>query len=759
MADENNITTLAKRLRPFIKLAAQQVIVVDPGDHGLLTGLIDDDHSQYVHISTARTITAKHSFSPAGSQAPFDLGANAQGQTVVGLKADQLNKSVTAGAGLTGGGGLNADISLAVGAGAGLTVNADDVALTTPGTLSVGSSNNPAGSHTHAITSNSDPGAAASLLASDASGFLKLVKLYVDTLVDKSGGNLTIAPAGDVTFNPGGNDLLPYTNYDLNLGAINKKYLTLHAAELWVETLVSHDTLATIGGRILVAPTTTLTRDLPAANTSFYVKHNQIANGDRVYLEANGNVEWIAVTSAGTLQGEGDYLYSITRNLDGSGANDWYAGDAVLNTGQSGDGYIDIYSTHSVRSVSHIGPTIVGNIRTGSIYSDLIEGWAIGNLNGLYGYGADIYGVGLGKYANSSSYVTIEPTGGVQLKSKSSGGTETVKIKLDIDGDVFVGSDISAAATTGLAIFSNSQTYNGETTVLAGDILIGDNTAGKANIYWDKADGKLNFRSGPTVSSYVDIDGGFVVNDPGGGIFDRTAAITWNNESGDIGTLGSYSSGSFIGVELKTLPIAGKYSNLSLKAESPANYSAEALLKASNGGGYFSSISVQVGSSGDRKIWITAHEGFYLGSNETYCDLYYSGKMVSWRSTGLQYDTWPYHPLTVPLSSTSWDGDLYATQAATLVDLSAVFGAPPEVKAVNIALEIYDTYATSGNYYVWIGPSQTDAHLICFVHGSSLKNTTTGFVTCNADGDVYVRILAGSGTSMSVKFTILGYCL
>jgi len=721
-----------------------------------LTGLTDDDHSQYVHISTARTITAKHSFSPAGSQAPFDLGANAQGQTVVGLKADQLNKSVTAGAGLTGGGGLNADISLAVGAGAGLTVNADDVALTTPGTLSVGSSNNPAGSHTHAITSNSDPGAAASLLASDASGFLKLVKLYVDTLVDKSGGNLTIAPAGDVTFNPGGNDLLPYTNYDLNLGAINKKYLTLHAAELWVETLVSHDTLATIGGRILVAPTTTLTRDLPAGNTSFYVKHNQMTNGDRVYLEANGNVEWIAVTSAGTLQGEDDYLYSITRNLDGSGANDWYAGDAVLNTGQSDDGYIDIYSEHSARGATQYGPTIVGNIRTGTTYSDLVESWAIGNLNGLYGYGADIYGAALGKYANSSSYITIEPTNGIQLKSKSSGGVETSKIKLDIDGDIFIGSDISAAATTGLAIFSNSQTYNGETTVLAGDILIGDNTVGKANIYWDKADGKLNFRSGPTVSSYIDTDGGFVVNDPGGGIFDRTAAITWNNESGDIGTLGAYSTGSFIGVELKALPVTDRYSDLYLIAESPTTITATTHIRAKNASheGNFNVVASTSGTKIDIDV-----DKFQIGSQTASCDLIYSGKMVSWRSTGLQYDTWPYHPLTVPLSSTSWDGDLYATQAATLVDLSAVFGAPPEIKAVNIALEIYDTYATSGNYYVWIGPSQTDAHLLCFVHGSSLKNTTTGFVTCNANGDVYVRILAGSGTSMSVKFTILGYCL
>jgi len=64
MADENNITTLAKRLRPFIKMAAQEMVPVTPYDHGALSGLADDDHSQYVHNTQARTITAVHTFDP-----------------------------------------------------------------------------------------------------------------------------------------------------------------------------------------------------------------------------------------------------------------------------------------------------------------------------------------------------------------------------------------------------------------------------------------------------------------------------------------------------------------------------------------------------------------------------------------------------------------------------------------------------------------------------------------------------------------------
>jgi hypothetical protein len=60
-------------------------------DHGSLAGLGDDDHTQYVHISTARTITAQHTFNPTSTGAPFVIGSNANGQLVTGLNADQVD--------------------------------------------------------------------------------------------------------------------------------------------------------------------------------------------------------------------------------------------------------------------------------------------------------------------------------------------------------------------------------------------------------------------------------------------------------------------------------------------------------------------------------------------------------------------------------------------------------------------------------------------------------------------------------------------
>jgi hypothetical protein len=551
----------------------------------------------------------------------------------------------------------NASGFLTVQGGAGIVssgaANVVSLALETPSTLSVSSTNAAGNGHTHAISSSSAPGVAASLLATNAQGGFTLSGLLTgvgdpaiavrqpgdtqprlqvgntgrlgfgpgDDVLDVilrrtgareltlddgaagpatavvtgglnvgrtddgpgllnvrgsgeqvrleydsgnyasftvgAGGNLTVRPTGDLVLDPAGNDVLPAAAYDLNLGALNRKYLTLHAAELWVETLVAQNTLATIGGRVLIGPTTTLTSDVPTAtrtytapsvqgtasnsgvgssittvlpgapqvgdtvvyhvgvnsslvgysiglptgwtlirtdnnsgntrshficykvfesgdvaptitlgtsqaylwealllrgtwealpvhanagqpnassttitapgittlypNTrvvffgltaasttctppTFYtehadvnnggsmtltmaslvypsptatgnqsatggsvganagalvafspaitttgsitVKHNQMSVGDVVYLEANGSLEFMRVTAGPT--GSGPYTYNMARDLDGTGTNAWAAGDAVFNTGQAGNGFIDLYSLAGV---------------------------------------------------------------------------------------------------------------------------------------------------------------------------------------------------------------------------------------------------------------------------------------------------------------------------------------------------------------------------------------------------------------------------
>jgi hypothetical protein len=168
--------------------------------------------------------------------------------------------------------------------------------------------------------------------------------------------NLTINPTGDVVFNPTGNDLLPTTNWDLNIGGPTLAYKTLHAAELWVETLVAQHTIATIGGRIMVGPTSKLVGNLTTTTTDGYLfAHSAFRAGEYALLMADGKFEVIRFATGvynypcGDAPGstQGCYYY-FDRNRDGTGANQWYAGDAVFSLGLNvGEGFMQQYAYNS----------------------------------------------------------------------------------------------------------------------------------------------------------------------------------------------------------------------------------------------------------------------------------------------------------------------------------------------------------------------------------------------------------------------------
>ena len=241
-----------------------------------------------------------------------------------------------------------------------------------------------------------------------------------------AGLNLTLSASGAIELSSNG-QILPVLGYRENLGALNRKYLSLHAAELWVETLVAQQTLATIGGRILVGPTTTLTRDVLPGDATIYVKHNAFAlhvatveYGSKLVLEAAGKFEVLAVTSQTTpaATAQGDYAFDVARAWGGS-ANAWYAGDAVFDTGKAGGGpvgaFLDLYSVRGVNAGSTAGPTIVGNVRVGGAATAWREHWAIGNLQGVYGNTARLMGAAFGD--TNGTHLQIDSTTGIAFLS------------------------------------------------------------------------------------------------------------------------------------------------------------------------------------------------------------------------------------------------------------------------------------------------------------------------------------------------------
>lgn len=258
----------------------------------------------------------------------------------------------------------------------------------------------------------------------------------------------------------------PTVNMNSPLGDSAVKWKYVAAGELHVGTIVSQNTVATIGGRIIAAPANFLTASSAAISGTITVKYNNLTNGDRIYFESNGAIEWMAVNSAAG-GSAGLYTYSVIRNLDGSGADAWDAGESLVDTGTIGSGYLDIFSNTGV--LSGTGPTIIGNVRTGTTYSQIAARWAIGNLKSIYGYAAtDTYGAAFGDA--SATNITIDATNGFRIRS----GT-TDKLKADTSGNL--------SLTGSLAITGSGAMTAGGVSVDASGLFISPIAAGGGGTY------------------------------------------------------------------------------------------------------------------------------------------------------------------------------------------------------------------------------------------------------------------------------------
>lgn len=303
--------------------------------HAQLTGLTGDDHAQYVHVSVARDISATHNFTNA-----------------VGFTSPDTNAGFAMGRAWVGNVGYDDWAGFAHRA----MASAGNYALIqhrSSGTILNGPPNTAVA---HRIN-NSD-----------------VMAMNVDRLM----------PAGSIL---------------KDLGDYNRKWRTLFAAELYVETLVAQSVLATIGGRIIVAPTVKLIADVNSSQTTIDTDYSSFFLNDYIYFAtAPGGIAQIEVmkctSSASAITG--GYRYSVTRNLDGTGANSWVAGDAAVSLGNStSKGYIELTSTSTIHN--HLGPTITIYSRSATTnWNDVKPVVTMGNLRSFVDYGADNMGFATG---------------------------------------------------------------------------------------------------------------------------------------------------------------------------------------------------------------------------------------------------------------------------------------------------------------------------------------------------------------------------
>jgi len=758
----------ARKMRVMIGSAS---VPSSTTDHGVLLGLDHDDHVQYVHLDSARTIPAQHLFSPAVPQAPFLLGANAQGQLVTGLYADQLSKQVVAGAGLTGGGVLTADRTLNVGAGSGILVTADavaaDLATATPLDVSltagnVGTATKEAReNHRHLLNQSITPTwlglhifNAGLQVAADQNLKLgadaALTRHAADNLGPVAGDAIRsasytqgfvgwrISAAGDAEFN----------NVDIR-GALRTsvfEYATI---------------LATGGSQIIVQAAGKLYADCTSVDspTTFDVDIEDPAGMTHAAAGALWAVDEIIRLKEPLAGSTRDLWATISSKTDMTtywrltvvkqspvSNYTFRAGLAVLNYGLSGAGgiYLSADQTNSpwVRVFTHAG----------SPWSAMAEHVRLGNLKGNWGYAATTFGLAVGEYAATKANITIDPTNGLRLRNY-----DATVLQLDNSGGAYIQGVLNVGTSGG--IFQGTGTFAAPTTAL--------------KIYNSGGIGLLEMWGSGVKQVYMGTDGYLYAG--AGGVWLNSSGINLDFpadwlQAKSISWLMSGSVAAQITTRRYTyisdtqdllrfaLPLSttrgnvfqfrsGAADTVVIIGKAPIGFQADTLV---NG------IKVLIGGieSGDAP-------GEYPADGE----VMYTSNLRPYRSAVDSVLTaYAFVPLATPWTHTSWDGDAKSdVLTATLLDMSTFTGAPADtshIKAYLLRLVTRDSAPWgTANLHLSLGPSQSPFYQMvsCRPTGGDIWAETTPTVPCDANGDLWYQIDASGTLTLDAYIIVWGY--
>ena len=121
-----------------------------------------------------------------------------------------------------------------------------------------------------------------------------------------------------------------------------------------------------------------------------------------------------------------------------------------------------------------------------------------------------------------------------------------------------------------------------------------------------------------------------------------------------------------------------------------------------------------------------------------------------------QYICYGYYGSSSWWTSTAWDGDAKGATAGTKIDLSAVFGLPANVKAVNVqVIAKANNAGPTDSFFVGVGPGTAyDTQVAVYTWGNVFMRAS-GICTCDANGDIYYTVVKGATTYVHLR--IMGY--
>jgi len=330
------------------------------------------------------------------------------------LKADKTI-TLTAGDGLTGGGNLSENRTFNVVAGDGITVYADSVDVL--------------------------PGLGIDF-DSNGAVIVDLTENYAWT------GNHSFTQ----TMYAG--SIMPHNSDTYDLGSSASLWRKIWGSELSAVVFAQYEQTL-LGGWFTVSKGEgVLPADILSTDTTIDLGAGTYEANDvlvfRGVIGSNPQVEYIRVVSlsSGT-------TYNVTRDLDGTGANDWQTGTVFANYGQTGDGRIELNAYDSPRISVFSHSDTIANFREQVRIGDLINGW---------GYSASTYGGAFGAYESGKANITIDPTSGIRIRNYDQTviqltGTEASfenVIKLGTNGRLQQGTGTWGTDFTGSAIWNDS---------------------------------------------------------------------------------------------------------------------------------------------------------------------------------------------------------------------------------------------------------------------------------------------------------------
>jgi len=226
-------------------------------------------------------------------------------------------------------------------------------------------------------------------------------------------------------------NLTPAATDTYDIGSSVKLWRKGYLSEL--DALVfAEQTITLVGGWLMICKDQgSLAADVASAS-SYMDFGKTMTIGDIVLLRSKGQVEYVKILSLffGT-------LYRVTRNLDGSGANDWVKGTPFAVLGYNGTGRIELNAYDTPR---------LSVIKQGTTYSAQTELIRLGDLNGNWGYTSEKYGLAIGKYASGKPNIVVDEDGNLKFRIYSTDVMTFAAGNADITGKLRMPGASSAIA-------------------------------------------------------------------------------------------------------------------------------------------------------------------------------------------------------------------------------------------------------------------------------------------------------------------------